>query len=121
MTLCSLCRQQRGQVGRKYDLGAVVTWIVATLGGGSSCQTHLTGLFKAMESYYHPSNMGSWHSKLHDILRRLPTAFVKRLHRERSNKKTWTTPIPDSHKLNDDDITRFVEGNVDNRVAILFR
>ena len=99
-------------MGRKYDIGAVVAWIVATLGGGSSCQTHLSQLFKAIESYYHPSNLGTWHSKLHEILRRLPSTFVKRLHRERSNKRTWTAAVPDSHRLTDSDITRFVESNL---------
>jgi hypothetical protein len=42
-------------------------------------------------------------------LRRLPAAFVKRLHRERSNKKSWLTPIPENAKLKETDITRFVE------------
>ncbi len=104
-----LSRHQRGQIGHKYDLGAVVTWVVATLGGGSSCQDHLDALFKAITSYYHPSNVGTWHSKLNDFLRRLPTAFVKRLHRERSNKKDWLTPIPENARLTETDITRFVE------------
>ena len=110
-TLCNsfYSRHQRGQIGHKYDLGAVVTWIVASLGGGSRCQDHLDALFKAITSYYHPSNVGTWHSKLNDFLRRLPTAFVKRLHRERSNKKDWLTPIPENARLTEMDITRFVE------------
>ncbi|XP_057375631.1 proteasome activator complex subunit 4-like [Daphnia carinata] len=102
-------RHQRGQIGHKFDLGAVVTWIVATLGGGSSCQDHLDALFKAINSYYHPSNVGTWHTKLNDFLRRLPAAFVKRLHRERSNKKSWLTAVPENAKLTEIDITRFVE------------
>ena len=102
-------RHQRGQIGHKFDLGVVVTWIVASLGGGSSCQDHLDALFKAINSYYHPSNVGTWHTKLNDFLRRLPAAFVKRLHRERSNKKSWLTPIPENAKLKETDITRFVE------------
>lgn len=96
-------------VGHKYDIGSTVTWITANLGGGTTCQDHLTALFKAIESYYHPSNMGCWHSKLHDFLRRLPTAFVKRLHRERSKKKDWRTAVPESYQLTELDITRFVE------------
>lgn len=96
-------------MGRKYDLGSVVMWIVACLGGGSSCQDHLSSLFKAIESYYHPSNTGTWHMKLHDILRRLPTAFVNRVHRERSKKKGWETVIGDEYRLTENDITRFVD------------
>lgn len=86
-----------------------MTWIVSCLGGGSSCQEHLSALFKAIESYYHPSNVGAWNAKLNDFLRRLPMAFVKRLHRERSNKKSWMTPVPEGHRLTDDDIERFVQ------------
>lgn len=106
------CRQQRGQVGHKFDMGAIVAWIVANLGGGSNCQDHLSSLFKTIESYYHPSNVGAWNAKLNEFLRRLPVSFVKRLHRERSTKKSWTTPIPESHKLTDNDIERFVQSNI---------
>ncbi len=111
LTSSDISRHQRGQIGHKFDLGAVVTWIVATLGGGSTCQDHLDALFKAINSYYHPSNVGTWHTKLNDFLRRLPAAFVKRLHRERSNKKSWLTPTLENAKLTETDITRFVESN----------
>jgi hypothetical protein len=111
LTSSGISRHQRGQIGHKFDLGAVVTWIVASLGGGSNCQDHLDALFKAINSYYHPSNVGTWHTKLNDFLRRLPAAFVKRLHRERSNKKSWLTPTPENAKLTETDITRFVESN----------
>lgn len=111
LTSSGISRHQRGQIGHKFDLGAVVTWIVASLGGGSNCQDHLDALFKAINSYYHPSNVGTWHTKLNDFLRRLPAAFVKRLHRERSNKKSWLTPTPENTKLTETDITRFVESN----------
>ena len=30
-------------------------------GGGSSCQEHISKMFNALESFYHPSNIGKWH------------------------------------------------------------
>lgn len=40
------------------DINSFVVWIVSMLGPQSSCQQHLTRLFKAIDSYYHPSNTG---------------------------------------------------------------
>ncbi|OXB74298.1 UNVERIFIED_CONTAM: hypothetical protein H355_006827 [Colinus virginianus] len=48
-------------------------------------------------------------NKLMKLLQRLPSSVVRRLHRERYKKPTWLTPVPDSHKLTDQDITDFVE------------
>ncbi|MGH0134628.1 UNVERIFIED_CONTAM: hypothetical protein FKN15_023543 [Acipenser sinensis] len=47
--------------------------------------------------------------KLMKLVQRLPASVVRRLHRERYKKQTWLTPVPDSHKLTDQDITDFVE------------
>lgn len=43
------------------------------------------------------------------LLQRLPSNIVRRLHRERYKKMSWLNPVPDSHKLTDQDITEFVE------------
>ncbi|KAJ8359770.1 hypothetical protein SKAU_G00162950 [Synaphobranchus kaupii] len=43
------------------------------------------------------------------IVPRLPASVVRRLHRERFRKPTWLTPVPESHKLTEQDITDFVE------------
>lgn len=50
-------------------------------GGGSKTQEHLGQLFKALESYYHPSNSGIWCRSLHDFLNKLTLLFIRRLHR----------------------------------------
>lgn len=47
--------------------------------------------------------------KLMKLLQRLPASVVRRLHRERYKKPCWITPVPDSHKLTDQDVTDFVE------------
>uniref|UniRef100_A0A8B9PYW3 Proteasome activator subunit 4 n=1 Tax=Apteryx owenii TaxID=8824 RepID=A0A8B9PYW3_APTOW len=93
-----------------YDVGHAVMWITAMMGGPSKLvQKHLCGLFNSIASFYHPSNNGRWLNKLMKLLQRLPSGVVRRLHRERYKKMTWLTPVPDSHKLTDQDVTDFVE------------
>uniref|UniRef100_A0A8B9T549 Proteasome activator subunit 4 n=1 Tax=Anas platyrhynchos TaxID=8839 RepID=A0A8B9T549_ANAPL len=93
-----------------YDVGHAVMWITAMMGGPSKLvQKHLSGLFNSIASFYHPSNNGRWLNKLMKLLQRLPSGVVRRLHRERYKKTTWLTPVPDSHKLTDQDVTDFVE------------
>ncbi|KAJ8309114.1 hypothetical protein KUTeg_013988 [Tegillarca granosa] len=103
---------QSVQVGRSthtYDINSIVLWIVSMLGGKSKAQDHVDELFKILQTFYHPSNLGRWNIKLSGLLMSFPKLFVRRLHRERYKKPSWETPIPDSHKLSEDDITRFVE------------
>nr|DBA27145.1 TPA: hypothetical protein GDO54_011320 [Pyxicephalus adspersus] len=98
------------QLANAYDIGHAVIWITAMMGGpGKTVQKHLTGLFNSIASFYHPSNNGRWLSKLMKLLQRLPCSVVRRLHRERYKKPSWLTPVPDSHKLSDQDVTDFVE------------
>ncbi|KAK7140459.1 hypothetical protein R3I94_012924 [Phoxinus phoxinus] len=93
-----------------YDIGHVVTWISALLGGPSKqTQTQLSGLFSSITLFLHPSNHGRWLMKLMKLLQRLPASVVKRLHRERYRKPTWLAPVPESHLLSEQDITDFVE------------
>ncbi|XP_039595074.1 proteasome activator complex subunit 4A isoform X2 [Polypterus senegalus] len=93
-----------------YDIGHVVIWISSMLGGPSKqAQRKLSGLFNSITSFYHPSNNGRWLMKLMKLLQRLPASVVWRLHRERFKKPSWLTPVPDSHKLTEQDITDFVE------------
>jgi proteasome activator subunit 4 len=82
---------------------------VAMLGPGSHCQQHVTKLFKAIESYYHPSNTGKWNLKLQQLLFKLPASLTSRLHRERYKKPSWRTPVPDAHRLTERDIDAFVD------------
>ncbi|XP_036402211.1 proteasome activator complex subunit 4A [Megalops cyprinoides] len=93
-----------------YDIGHIVIWVSSLLGGPSKqAQKQLSGLFNSITSFFHPSNHGRWLMKLMKLLQRLPASVVRRLHRERFRKPTWLTPVPDSHKLTEQDITDFVE------------
>uniref|UniRef100_A0A8C6NL41 Proteasome activator subunit 4 n=1 Tax=Nothobranchius furzeri TaxID=105023 RepID=A0A8C6NL41_NOTFU len=92
-----------------YDINHVVVWVSSLLGGPSKqAQAQLSGLFNSITSFFHPSNHGRWLMKLMKLLQRLPASVVRRLHRERYRKPSWLTPIPDSHKLTEEDITDFV-------------
>ncbi|KAJ7987499.1 hypothetical protein DPEC_G00327130 [Dallia pectoralis] len=104
-----------------YDVGHVVLWISALLGGPSKqAQAQLRGLFNSITSFFHPSNHGRWLMKLMKLLQRLPSSVVRRLHRERYRKPTWLTPVPDSHKLTEEDITAFVESMMQPVLLAMF-
>ncbi|XP_051507905.1 proteasome activator complex subunit 4A isoform X2 [Myxocyprinus asiaticus] len=93
-----------------YDISHVVIWISALLGGPSKqTQTQLSGFFNSIASFFYPSNHGRWLMKLMKLLQRLPASVVRRLHRERYRTPTWLSPIPESHRLSEQDITDFVE------------
>ncbi|KAE8600768.1 hypothetical protein XENTR_v10013403 [Xenopus tropicalis] len=98
------------QLANAYDTGHAVIWITAMMGGTSkTVQKHLTGLFNSITSFYHPSNNGRWLTKLMKLLQRLPCCIIRRLHRERYKKPSWLTPVPETHRLTDQDVTDFVE------------
>uniref|UniRef100_A0A668UKK3 Proteasome activator subunit 4 n=1 Tax=Oreochromis aureus TaxID=47969 RepID=A0A668UKK3_OREAU len=108
-------------VTNAYDISHVVLWVSALLGGPSKqAQGQLSGLFNSITSFFHPSNHGRWLMKLMKLLQRLPASVVRRLHRERYKKPTWLTPIPDSHKLTEEDITDFVESMMQPVLLAMF-
>uniref|UniRef100_A0A8C6V0Y2 Proteasome activator subunit 4a n=1 Tax=Neogobius melanostomus TaxID=47308 RepID=A0A8C6V0Y2_9GOBI len=104
-----------------YDINHAVLWVSALLGGpDKQAQAQLSGLFKSITSFFHPSNHGRWLMKLMKMLHRLPASVVRRLHRERYRKPTWLTPIPDSHKLTEQDITEFVNSMMEPVLLAMF-
>lgn len=104
-----------------YDINHAVLWVSALLGGpNKQAQAQLNGLFKSITSFFHPSNHGRWLMKLMKMLHRLPASVVRRLHRERYRKPTWLTPIPDSHKLTEQDITEFVNSMMEPVLLAMF-
>ncbi|KAJ1523444.1 hypothetical protein ONE63_001302 [Megalurothrips usitatus] len=100
----------RARIHDSLDIQNSSKWIVATLGGGSSTQKHLTDLLKAVESYFNSANTASWltASKLRNVVFSLPDVFVKRLFYERKKDLKWLAPIPQEKCLTEDDITAFV-------------
>ncbi|XP_011482882.1 proteasome activator complex subunit 4 isoform X2 [Oryzias latipes] len=108
-------------VTNAYDIGHVVFWVSSLLGGPSKqAQAQLSGLFNSITSFFHPSNHGRWLMKLMKLLQRLPASVVRRLHRERYRKPSWLTPIPESHKLTEDDITEFVKSMMQPVLLAMF-
>ncbi|XP_048863845.1 proteasome activator complex subunit 4A isoform X1 [Brienomyrus brachyistius] len=108
-------------VTNAYDIGHVVIWVSSLLGGPSKqAQKQLTGLFKSITSFFHPSNHGRWLMKLMKLLQRLPASVVRRLHRERYRKPTWLTPVPNSYKLTEQDVTDFVESMMQPVLLAMF-
>ncbi|XP_016892945.1 proteasome activator complex subunit 4A isoform X2 [Cynoglossus semilaevis] len=104
-----------------YDIGHVVLWVSSLLGGPSKqTQAQLSGLFNSITSFFHPSNLGRWLVKLMTLLQRLPASMVRRLHRERYKKPSWLTPIPNSHKLTEEDITNFVQSMMQPVLLAMF-
>lgn len=97
------------QSNNNVDIISYVQWIVSSIGNNSCAQDHIDKLFKTLKTFYHPSNTGRWNLRLTNLLVSFPKIFIKRLHRERVALKSWKTPIPDSHKLTDEDVTRFVK------------
>uniref|UniRef100_A0A3B4TTH7 Proteasome activator subunit 4 n=1 Tax=Seriola dumerili TaxID=41447 RepID=A0A3B4TTH7_SERDU len=108
-------------VTNAYDISHVVLWVSSLLGGPTKqTQAQLSGLFNSITSFFHPSNHGRWLMKLMKLLQRLPASVVRRLHRERYRKPTWLTPIPDSHKLTEEDITDFVQSMMQPVLLAMF-
>ncbi|XP_029642324.1 proteasome activator complex subunit 4 [Octopus sinensis] len=97
------------QSNNTVDINAYVLWIISMIDkNNSSVQEHIDKLFETLKTFYHPSNTGRWNLKLSNLLVTFPRLFIKRLHRERVAPKSWKTPVPQSHKLTEDDITKFV-------------
>ncbi|XP_052767290.1 proteasome activator complex subunit 4A-like [Mya arenaria] len=93
----------------KVEIEPYITWIVAMMGGESTVQDHIDKLFTALHNFFHPSNLGKWNIKLSSLLMNFPKIFIRRVNRERYREATWMKVIPESHKLTDAEITRFVE------------
>lgn len=100
---------QVNRASNHTDIEPFVVWIVSMIGGVNNVQDHIDKLFQTLQTFYHPSNLGKWNIKLSGLLMSFPIAFVRRINRERYRKPTWLRPVPDTHKLTENDITRFVE------------
>ncbi|XP_060589859.1 proteasome activator complex subunit 4B-like [Ruditapes philippinarum] len=97
-------------ITNRTETTSFVIWIVNMMGGeGNKVQDHIDMLFKTLQNFYHPSNLGKWNIKLSGLLMTFPKVFIRRINRERYRKPTWMKEIPASHKLSDAEITKFVE------------
>ena len=87
----------------------IARWIVmslspACLDKSDSIMANLEGLIQAVETFFHPSNSGSWTKTLSQLIYYLADFFVMRWNRERSGEMD----IPEERKLNDAIKRRFV-------------
>ncbi|XP_017776330.1 PREDICTED: proteasome activator complex subunit 4-like isoform X2 [Nicrophorus vespilloides] len=93
----------------KVEITPMAMWIVYTLGGPTDLAfKHLEQFMHTLESYYHTANSGRWSPRIKEFLKKISLQFVTRIHNERHKAKSWEFDIPDSYKLSDYDIDRFV-------------
>lgn len=106
----TVSRSQMRRYSDSIDVGPCVQWIVYMINRENSCLDHISKLFKAIESFYHPSNTDRrWHTKLQQFLYKLPACYVKRVYRERYKSNIWSKRIPESHRLTEAQTTQFVD------------
>ncbi|OCK79895.1 hypothetical protein K432DRAFT_405169 [Lepidopterella palustris CBS 459.81] len=95
---------------RKHPIAHhIARWIVmslspACLDNPDSILTKLEGLIQAVETFFHPSNSGSWTKTLSQLVYYLADFFVMRWNREHSGEME----VPEERKLNDTLKRRFV-------------
>ena len=87
----------------------IARWIVASLSPEClakpvSILSHLEGLIQAVETFFHPSNSGSWTKTLSQLIYYLSDFFVMRWNREQRGE----IEIPKKRRLNADIRKRFV-------------
>ena len=87
----------------------IARWIVASLSPAcldkpNSVLAQLESLIQAVETFFHPSNSGSWTKTLSQLVYYLSDFFVMRWNREHLEE----IQVPESRKLNDDVRRRFV-------------
>lgn len=87
----------------------IARWIVASLSPAcldkpNSILAQLESLIQAVETFFHPSNSGSWTKTLSQLVYYLSDFFVMRWNRERREEME----IPEKRRLNEDVRTRFV-------------
>lgn len=101
-------KQRKSGKQHKMDTAAIAQWIVCTLGPSEIAFYNLEKFMQTLESYFHSANNGRWSPKLRELLRRLAHSFVRRVHFERYAKPSWQLNTPQSHRLTDAHIERFV-------------
>eukprot|EP00731_Ephydatia_muelleri_P029038 Em0020g682a len=94
---------------KDFSASQAALLIVSLLGGGSPAQQCLDELMLALESCYHPSNLGHHTKRLLDFMAGLAVQFILRLKRERYSKPSWLPEVPSHAKLNESDIDCFVK------------
>ncbi len=107
------------QILSTQNIYSIAVWLVSMINRTTMCMDHIKRLFAMLRSFYYPSNTGRWSANLYMFLRLLPDVLSKRLYHEREKSK-WYSCVPDDYKLNDDDITEFVDSMKDCVFTAIF-
>ena len=95
---------------RKHPIAhQIARWIVMSLSSeclndSDSILVSLEGLIQAVETFFHPSNVGSWSKMLSQLVYYLADFFLMRWNREKSGEMD----VPEERRLNDKLKRRFV-------------
>ena len=95
---------------KKHPIGhQIARWIIMSLSPAcldkpDSILGNLEGLVQAVETFFHPSNSGSWTKLLSQLVYYLADFFVMRWNREKSGEMD----VPEERRLNDELKRRFV-------------
>ncbi|KAF2841785.1 hypothetical protein M501DRAFT_1007922 [Patellaria atrata CBS 101060] len=95
---------------RKHPIAHhIARWIVMSLSPKcldhtDSVLSYLEGLIQAVETFFHPSNSGSWTKTLSQLVYYLSDFFVMRWNREHNGEME----VPEDRRLNDEVKRRFV-------------
>lgn len=106
-------------------MSTIAGWIVAMIGGGEPserniCMDHIKSLFQALRSFFYPSNSGSWSANIFSFLQHLPDKLIKRIKKERCDKKKWFDRSNRDYYITDQDIDEFVNALKDVSFTAIF-
>jgi proteasome activator subunit 4 len=95
---------------KKYPVAYMISRLIvsslspACLKDEDSIISHLEGFMESIDTFFHPSNQGSWTTMLGQLTLYLTEAFVSRWNREQSGE----LDLPEDRKINDELKKRFV-------------
>ncbi|RSL86860.1 hypothetical protein CEP52_015699 [Fusarium oligoseptatum] len=95
---------------KKYPVAYMISRLIvsslspASLQGDDSIMTSLEGFMESIDTFFHPSNQGSWTTMLGQLTLYLTEAFVSRWNREQSGE----LDLPEDRKINAELKKRFV-------------
>uniref|UniRef100_A0A0N4ZP99 Proteasome activator complex subunit 4 n=1 Tax=Parastrongyloides trichosuri TaxID=131310 RepID=A0A0N4ZP99_PARTI len=88
---------------------AIAQIVIFSLDGKKKCSLkHIIKFFRTIESYYHPSNLGSHTTHLMTVLAKFSNSMCSRLYREKIGSKSSFQPFPESKKMDNEVLEEFV-------------
>ncbi|KRZ93751.1 Proteasome activator complex subunit 4 [Trichinella sp. T8] len=97
-----------GGTVKSYDLKIMGSLVCYMATPKNDVLKYLDRLFKAVQSYCHPSNSGKWQNAIFSFIEALCLNICERLNRERCPRKGWLPTIPDDCQLDDQYVSKLV-------------